>query len=98
MLQFLCVQMCVYGWGVVPQGVLGDRLEWGTTWGVEGMRYAPSVPLVTRVYAPLVWNHAVDAICSWWPCDNRRGHGTHNPPCIPLRYMNWYQISGFYFL
>ena len=42
MLQFLCLQMCVYGWGVVPQGgvgdrhlvtipqgVLGDRLPWG---------------------------------------------------------------------
>ena len=27
MLQFLCLQMCVYGWGVVPQG------GWGTvTW------------------------------------------------------------------
>ena len=42
MLQFLCLQMCVYGWGVVPQGgvgdrhlvtipqgVVGDRLPWG---------------------------------------------------------------------
>ena len=41
-LQFLCLQMCVYGWGVVPQGgvgdrhlvtiphgVVGDRLPWG---------------------------------------------------------------------
>ena len=25
MLQFLCLQMCVYGWGVVPQGGVGDR-------------------------------------------------------------------------
>ena len=42
MLQFLCLQMCVYGGGVVPQGgvgdrhlvtipqgVVGDRLPWG---------------------------------------------------------------------
>ena len=42
MLQFLCLQMCVYGWGVapqggmgdrhlvtIPQGVVGDRLPWG---------------------------------------------------------------------
>ena len=42
MLQFLCLQMCMYGWGVVPQGgvgdrhlvtipqgVVGDRLPWG---------------------------------------------------------------------
>ena len=25
MLQVLCLQMCVYGWGVVPQGGVGDR-------------------------------------------------------------------------
>ena len=25
MLQFLCLQMCVYGWGVVSQGGVGDR-------------------------------------------------------------------------
>ena len=25
MLQFLCLQMCVYGGGVVPQGGVGDR-------------------------------------------------------------------------
>ena len=42
MLQFLCLQMCMYGGGVVPhggvgdrhlvtipQGVVGDRLPWG---------------------------------------------------------------------
>ena len=42
MLQFLCLQMCVYGGGAVPQGgvgdchlatvpqgVVGDRLPWG---------------------------------------------------------------------
>ena len=52
MLQFLCLQMCVYGGGVVPQGgvgdrhlvtipqgVVGDRLPWGgeRQGGGEGM-------------------------------------------------------------
>ena len=29
MLQFLCLQMCVYGGSAVPRGVVGDRLPWG---------------------------------------------------------------------
>ena len=28
-LQFLCLQMCVYGSSAVPQGGVGDRLPWG---------------------------------------------------------------------
>ena len=52
MLQFLCLQMCMYGGGVVPQGgvgdrhlvtipqgVVGDRLPWG------GERQGGGVPL-----------------------------------------------------
>ena len=38
MLQFLCLQMCVYGWGVVPQGGLGDRHLVSIPQGVVGDR------------------------------------------------------------
>ena len=31
-LQFLCLQMCVYGGGAVPQGGVGDCLPWGGEW------------------------------------------------------------------
>ena len=37
-LQFLCLQMCVYGWGVVPQGGVGDRHLVTIPQGVAGDR------------------------------------------------------------
>ena len=38
MLQFLCLQMCVYGGGEVPQGGLGDRHLVTVPQGVVGER------------------------------------------------------------
>ena len=38
MLQFLCLQMCVYGGGAVPQGGVGDRRLVTVSQGVVGDR------------------------------------------------------------
>ena len=59
MLQFLCLQMCVYGGSAVPQGgvgdrhlvtipqgVVGDRLPWGGE-RQGGGRVLPSAALAT---------------------------------------------------
>ena len=42
MLQFVCLQMCVYGGGAVPRGVMGDRHVATVPQGVVGDR----LPLV----------------------------------------------------
>ena len=61
MLQFLCLQMCVYGWGVVPQGgvgdrhlvtipqgVVGDRLPWGGE--RQGGGVPPTIEVLTTLF------------------------------------------------
>ena len=69
MLQFLCLQMCVYGGGVVPQGgvgdrrlvtipqgVVGDRLPWGGE-RHGGVRVQQSrAAIATICFTPLAMN------------------------------------------
>ena len=71
MLQFLCLQMCVYGGSVVlqggvgdrhlvtvPQGVVGDRLPWGRMTGGGVVCWANAAPLTGRCAV------GVQAFCS----------------------------------
>ena len=44
MLQFLCLQMCVYGWGVVAQGGVGDRHLVTIPQGGVGDRHLVTIP------------------------------------------------------
>ena len=41
MLQFLCLQMCVYGWGVVPHGGVGVTCDWPRC-ACQGVFVAPA--------------------------------------------------------
>ena len=94
MLQCLCLQMCVYGGGAVPQGgvgdrhlvtipqgVVGDRLPWGGERQGKGGGYLRWVLVLTIAS----WGHAKDQI----QCGSVTGLGhaqligcTPCPPCI----------------
>ena len=101
MLQFLCLQMCVYGGGVVPQGgmgdrhlvtipqgVVGDRLPWGGE-RHGGVRVLPRATGTSYCHELL----ALPTATSYWHFLLPRATGTsycHELLALPTATSYWH--------